>query len=47
MQVILGIAGYTCICFMFNMLDELTPIFAAAPEDRGGAALHSFCARVI
>ena len=35
-QVLLGVAGYTMICFMFNMLDELTPIFAAAPISRGG-----------
>ena len=25
--MLLGVAGYTMICFMFNMLDELTPIF--------------------
>lgn len=36
MQVLLGVGGYTMICFMFNMLDELTPIFAAAPISRGG-----------
>ena len=34
--MLLGVAGYTMICFMFNMLDELTPIFAAAPISRGG-----------
>ena len=36
LQVLLGVSGYTMICFMFNMLDELTPIFAAAPISRGG-----------
>ena len=35
--MLLGVAGYTMICFMFNMLDELTPIYAAAPISRGGA----------
>ena len=36
--MLLGVAGYTMICFMFNMLDELTPIFAAAPISRGGVS---------
>lgn len=38
-QVLLSCCGYMMICFMFNMLDELFPIFAAAPIATGGAAL--------
>ena len=52
--MLLGVAGYTMICFMFNMLDELTPIFAAAPISRGGMsrnvaqhALKSHCAQIV
>ena len=36
-QVLLPCFGYMSICFMYNMLDELTPIFAAAPIRVGGA----------
>lgn len=45
--MLLGVAGYTMICFMFNMLDELTPIFAAAPISRGGMSRNvAPCAEV-
>ncbi len=36
LQVLLSCCGYMSICFMFNMLDELFPIFAAAPIAIGG-----------
>jgi hypothetical protein len=36
MQVVLACFGYMMVCFMFNMLDELFPIFAAAPLSMGG-----------
>ena len=45
--MLLGVAGYTMICFMFNMLDELTPIFAAAPISRGGMSYPvTICSQV-
>ena len=36
LQLVLAIAGTTFICFLTNMLDEITPIFAATPIDHGG-----------
>ncbi|CAL8468781.1 g8322 [Coccomyxa elongata] len=39
--VLLSCCGYMSICFMFNMLDELFPIFAAAPMATGGLSFSS------
>ncbi|EIE22258.1 MFS general substrate transporter [Coccomyxa subellipsoidea C-169] len=39
--VLLSCCGYMMICFMFNMLDELFPIFAAAPIATGGLSFSS------
>jgi hypothetical protein len=36
MQVLLTIAGYGAVAMLYCCLDELLPIFAAAPSDQGG-----------
>ena len=36
LQLVLAIAGTTGVIFLSNMLDEITPIFAATPLDHGG-----------
>ena len=36
LQLVLAIAGTTGVVFLSNMLDEITPIFAATPLDHGG-----------
>lgn len=35
-QVRLTLCGYGCVAFLFNLLDELVPIFASAAERDGG-----------
>ena len=35
-QVRLTLCGYGCVAFLFNLLDELVPIFASAAEKDGG-----------
>lgn len=41
MQLVLAIAGTTGVVFLSNMLDEITPIFAATPLAHGGELLPS------
>jgi hypothetical protein len=38
-QVILSLASYGVVAFLFNLLDEVRPIFASSPIEDGGLAL--------
>lgn len=40
-QVVRTILGYGTVCFLYNLLDELVPIFAAAPISTGGLDLSA------
>jgi hypothetical protein len=47
MQVLLTIGGYGMVAMLYCCLDELLPIFAAAPSDQGerelaNEVLHPF-----
>eukprot|EP00884_Botryococcus_braunii_P001000 jgi/Botrbrau1/10900/Bobra.0025s0073.1 len=35
-EVVLTVSGYALTAFLYNLLDELVPIFASAPEEAGG-----------
>ena len=35
-QVLLALVGYAIVSFLFNLLDEVRPIFASAPIEDGG-----------
>ena len=35
-QVLLALACYATVSFLFNLLDEVRPIFASAPIENGG-----------
>ena len=35
-QVLLALVGYAIVSFLFNLLDEVRPIFASAPIEAGG-----------
>lgn len=39
LQLVLAIAGTTCIFFLTNILDEIMPIYAATPADHGGGPI--------
>ncbi|BDA43547.1 Uncharacterized membrane protein YCR023C at N-terminal half [Coccomyxa sp. Obi] len=40
-QVILALASYGVVAFLFNLLDEVRPIFASAPIEDGGLAMST------
>eukprot|EP00884_Botryococcus_braunii_P022703 jgi/Botrbrau1/9116/Bobra.0305s0020.1 len=38
-QVVRTVVGYGSVCFLYNLLDELVPIYSASPLDTGGLDL--------
>lgn len=38
-QVLLALASYGVVAFLFNLLDEVRPIFASAPIEDGGLSM--------
>lgn len=41
LQVLLALGTYMIVAFIFNLLDEVRPIFASAPVEVGGLALST------
>jgi hypothetical protein len=39
LQIVLTIFGYTCMCLLYNLLDEMTPIYSSAQRSAGGLGL--------
>ncbi len=40
-QPVLTILGYVCVCLLYNLLDEITPIYSSARRSNGGLALST------
>lgn len=41
LQVLLALASYGVVAFLFNLLDEVRPIFASAPIRDGGLGMST------
>ena len=41
LQVVLALGTYMIVAFIFNLLDEVRPIFASAPVEVGGLGLST------
>ena len=41
LQVVLALGTYMIVAFIFNLLDEVRPIFASAPIEVGGLGLST------
>ena len=41
MQVLLALGTYMIVAFLFNLLDEVRPVFASAPVEVGGLGLST------
>ena len=41
LQVQLTVCGYTMICLLYNLMDEVTPIYGSAAREDGGLGLST------
>ena len=41
MQILLTILGYAFLCLLYNLLDEVTPIYGSADRSNGGLGLST------
>ena len=41
LQVQLTVCGYTMICLLYNLMDEVIPIFGSAAREDGGLSMST------